>query len=860
MRRPDKTGGKAVKPQRRRKTLKRRDTLKAVRRRTSTPADRETNVARLSRELSDAFDQQAATAEILNVISNSPTDTRPVFDAIVQSGLKLFPDALISLALRSGDMINAAAIAERDPERAEAWRRTISRTPFTREYMHGAAMLDCRVVDIPDVRSAPAELSAGARNFLTSGYQAITITPMMRRNEAIGLLSVVRRTPGPLSDRQVSLLQTFAAQAVIAIENTRLLSELRESLQQQTATADVLKVISRSAFDLQTVLNTLTESAARLCAADRGVIFQRDGDLYRLGANYAFSPEAEQYALEHPQSPGRGSTVGRVALDGRVVHIPDVLDDPEYQATGYQKTFGFRTILGVPLLREGTTIGVFALTRDEVNPFTEKQIELVTTFADQAVIAIENVRLFDEVQARTRDLTESLQQQTATADVLKVISRSTFDLQTVLQTLVESAARLCDADKVNITRQRDGVFYRAEAYGFSQEFMDYVKDVPIKAERGSAFGRALLEGRAIHIPDVKTDPEYTWVEAQRLGDFRTVLSVPMLREGVPTGVLSLTRTDARPFTEKQIELATTFADQAAIAIENVRLFERVEARTRELAKSLEDLRTTQDRLVQTQKLASLGQLTAGIAHEIKNPLNFVNNFSALSADLIDELRQALAGANLNNKLRTEITEIADTLQGNLDKIVQHGKRADTIVKNMLLHSREGSGEHRAVDINALVEEGLNLAYHGARAEKQGFNVKLEKSFDPDAGEADVFPQDITRVLLNLISNGFYAATKRRAATNSSDHEPTLAAATKNRGDRVEITIRDNGTGIPADVKDKIFNPFFTTKPAGEGTGLGLSISHDIVVKQHGGSIEVETQPGEFTEIKIVLPRAGALPQ
>ena len=444
--------------------------------------------------------------------------------------------------------------------------------------------------------------------------------------------------------------------------------------------------------------------------------------------------------------------------------------------------------------------------------------------------------------------------------MLKVISRSTFDLQTVLQTLVELAARLCDADKVNITRQRDGVFYRAEAYGFSQEFMDYVKDVPIKAERGSAFGRALLEGRAIHIPDVKADPEYTWVEAQRLGDFRTVLSVPMLREGVPTGVLSLTRTDARPFTEKQIELATTFADQAAIAIENVRLFERVEARTRELAKSLEDLRTTQDRLVQTQKLASLGQLTAGIAHEIKNPLNFVNNFSALSADLIDELRQALAGANLNNKLRTEITEIADTLQGNLDKIVQHGKRADTIVKNMLLHSREGSGEHRAVDINALVEEGLNLAYHGARAEKQGFNIKLEKSFDPDAGEADVFPQDITRVLLNLISNGFYAATKRRAETNGGDHEPTLAAATKNRGDRVEITIRDNGTGIPADVKDKIFNPFFTTKPAGEGTGLGLSISHDIVVKQHGGSIEVETQPGEFTEIKIVLPRAGALPQ
>ena len=216
------------------------------------------------------------------------------------------------------------------------------------------------------------------------------------------------------------------------------------------------------------------------------------------------------------------------------------------------------------------------------------------------------------------------------------------------------------------------------------------------------------------------------------------------------------------FTDKQIELVTTFADQAAIAIENVRLFESVEARTRELAKSLEDLRTAQDRLVQTEKLASLGQLTAGIAHEIKNPLNFVNNFSAISVELIDELREALAGANLDNKLRAEINEVADMLQGNLDKVVQHGKRADSIVKNMLLHSRQGSQEHRPVDINAIVEESLNLAYHGARAEKQGFNITLERSFDPAAGEVDVFPQEITRVLLNLISNGFYAATKRKA--------------------------------------------------------------------------------------------------
>ena len=241
---------------------------------------------------------------------------------------------------------------------------------------------------------------------------------------------------------------------------------------------------------------------------------------------------------------------------------------------------------------------------------------------------------------------------------------------------------------------------------------------------------------------------------------------------------------------------------------------------------------------------------------MKNPLNFVNNFSALSVELIDELQDTLKGLSFDDKARAQINELTDTLRGNLDKVVQHGKRADAIVKNMLLHSREGTGEHRPVDINAIVEESLNLAYYGARAEKQGFEITLKQSFDPSAGEADVFPQDITRALLNLISNGFYAATKRRTETNGGDYEPTLAASTKNLGDRVEIRIRDNGTGIASDVKEKMFNPFFTTKPTGEGTGLGLSISHDIIVKQHAGSIEVETQPGEFTEIRIILPRTG----
>ena len=388
--------------------------------------------------------------------------------------------------------------------------------------------------------------------------------------------------------------------------------------------------------------------------------------------------------------------------------------------------------------------------------------------------------------------------------------------------------------------------------------MNTCRSVPVEPGRARRSGALCSRARSSIFPTFRPIRNTHWSRRRGWAAFAPCSASRCCARACRSACSRLTRSKCRPFTDKQIELVTTFADQAAIAIENVRLFESVEARTRELAKSLEDLRTAQDRLVQTEKLASLGQLTAGIAHEIKNPLNFVNNFSAVSVELIDELREALGGAHLDSKLRAEISEIADTLQGNLDKVVQHGKRADAIVKNMLLHSRQGSGEHRPVDINALVEESLNLAYHGARAEKQGFNITLERSFDPAAGEVDLFPQEITRVLLNLISNGFYAATKRKAEANGGDYEPTLAAATKNLGDSVEIRIRDNGTGIPPEVKEKMFNPFFTTKPAGEGTGLGLSISHDIIVKQHGGSIEVDTQPGEFTEFRIVLPRAGGV--
>jgi two-component system, NtrC family, sensor kinase len=462
-----------------------------------------------------------------------------------------------------------------------------------------------------------------------------------------------------------------------------------------------------------------------------------------------------------------------------------------------------------------------------------------------------------KVARLSRERDEALKQQTATTALLSVISRSNFDLHAVLQSVIDTAARLCRAEKSVIFRLEQGVYRFAAAHGGKPAYVEIERTTSILPGPGTLVGRVAMSRQVVRIDDVLIDPLYEKKGDARIGGFRSAMGVPLMRDNEAIGVLGLSRSRVEPFSDREIELTTTFADQAVIAIENTRLFEAEQQRTRELSESLEDLRTTQDRLVQTQKLASLGQLTAGIAHEIKNPLNFVNNFSGVSAELIDELREALKGAPLDERISREITELTNTLRDNLAKVVQHGKRADAIVKNMLLHSREGSGEHRSVNVNALVEESLNLAYHGARAEEQDFKITVERSFDPATGEIDVFPQEITRALLNLISNGFYAATKRKELDNDDGYEPTLMASTRNLGDRVEVRIRDNGTGISPDVKEKMFNPFFTTKPAGEGTGLGLSITHDIIVKQHSGSIEVDSRPGEYTEVRIILPRAAS---
>jgi GAF domain-containing protein len=543
-------------------------------------------------ELTEALEHQTATSEVLNVISRSPTDAQPVFDAIVQSAARLCEAVFSVVWLHDSELLQIAATHNFTPEVLNKLFKMYPARP-DRSTAAGRAVLDGEIAHLPDLLADPEYSHELA---LAGNWRASFAVPMLRDGKPVGAISVGKAEAVPFSERQIQLLTTFADQAVIAIENVRLFTELQASnrdlsdaLQQQTATADVLKVISRSTFDLQTVLDTLAESVARLCEADHVWLYRRQGEIYRWAASYGHSKEKheriKQYMLTQQILPGRGWVVGRAALEGRPVQITDVLTDPEYTYTEAQKIAGYRSILGVPLLREGVPIGGIGLQRTDVRPFTDKQIKLAMTFADQAVIAIENVRLFEDVQARTRELSEALQQQTTTANMLKVISRSTLDLQAVLKTLVESAAQLCDA--------YDSAIWRPD--GDQLLLVAHHGPIPVGTLpliRGTVAGRTVLDGVAFHIADLQTeDAEFpeSGKNARRWG-FRSILCVPLMREGVAIGTIALRRREVQLFTERQVALLQTFADQAVIAIENARLFEEVQARTRELARSVAELR------------------------------------------------------------------------------------------------------------------------------------------------------------------------------------------------------------------------------------------------------------------------------
>jgi GAF domain-containing protein len=762
-------------------------------------------------DLSESLEQQTATSEVLKVISSSPGALEPVFEAMLQNATRLCEARFATLGLRDGDGFRTVWLHNAPPKYAELRKGEplirptstsgLGRILATKQVVHIADLL----ADQAYVERAPSTMAlieaAGARSLL--------VVPMLKDADLVGVIAIYRQEAGPFSDKQIELLKNFAAQAVIAIENTRLLNELRqrtddltESLEQQTATSEVLRVISSSPGDLAPVFQSMLKNATRICQAAFGSMLLREGDVFRRVAMHNAPAKFVEFNKQAPLLPWRGQLIlSRVMTTRQPVHVADATEeDPD---TPISKVGGARTLLTVPMLNDSEVIGTFGIYRQEVRPFTDKQVELVQNFAAQAVIAIENARLLVELR-------ESLQQQTATADVLKVISRSTFDLQAVLNTLTKSAARLCEAEMASITRQDGDAYYYATTYGLPSELTAFLTSTPHRPGRGSVIGRTLVEARPIMVPDVLTDPEYTMTEMQAKAGFRTVLGVPLLREGKPIGVITLLRRSVRPFSNREIDLVVTFADQAGIAIENVRLFDEIQDTSHQLAEASQHK----------------SQFLANMSHELRTPLNAILGYTELIAD------------GIYGEPTEKMLEVLKRLESN-------GKHLLGLINDVLDLSKIEAGQLKLDLGDYSIHDVAQTVYNAVEplAADKNLTFKCEVSPNLPAGHGD--GRRLTQVLLNLVGN----------AIKFTDVGEVVIKARASNG-LFDLSVRDTGPGISAADQTKLFQEFqqadnSVTRKKG-GTGLGLAISKRII-EMHGGKIWVESIVGQGSTFFVTLP-------